>query len=54
MKYLYKLVRLFFCPHKYKSKDRGQIVNEDKVIIGTFYNKECRYCGKMRVFNLIS
>lgn len=54
MKYLYKILRLFFCPHKY-----GKITHEIKVYedgdnskIPNFikYIKECKYCGRMKEF----
>lgn len=65
MKYLYKILRLFFCPHKYnKLLGKGDIVvNKYKVVddklyangydvTGNYYNKECCYCGKVKVFNM--
>lgn len=52
MKYLYKILRLFFCPHKYgKIVTKGNIVNSDKTVLGKFYDKECNYCGRIRAFN---
>lgn len=55
MKYLYKILRMFFCPHKYsKLISTGKIVDQIGDKIGSFFNKECKYCGKVKVFNLTS
>jgi hypothetical protein len=55
MKYLYKILRLFICPHRYTQKERIETVNH---LIGNVmqidYVKECRYCGKIRNFRGIS
>lgn len=50
MKYLYKILRLFFCPHKYdKILLKGAIIDcGDR--IGSYFNKECCYCGKIKKF----
>jgi hypothetical protein len=53
MKYLYKILRLFFCPHKYQDVKIG-LIGDEGVTIGTFYDKKCRYCGHMKRFNLIA
>ena len=54
MHYLYKILRLFFCPHKY-----GNIIYKisyhpdgDKNNMPEYikYIKECKYCGKMIKF----
>lgn len=58
MKYLYMTLRLFFCPHKFRKTLRdGQYIDylsdlapDIKVIKGTFYDKECSYCGIVKRF----
>lgn len=47
MKWLYRILRLFFCPHKYKSLHEGSVVCKSTTI-GRYYDKECKYCGKMK------
>jgi hypothetical protein len=50
MKWLYRILRLFFCPHKYTTTvDVGKIRDNGNVI-GNYYDKECKYCGKMKHF----
>ena len=52
MKYLYKILRLFFCPHKYsKTVSKGNIIGFNGTVQGYFYDKECCYCGKVREFS---
>jgi hypothetical protein len=47
MKYLYKILRLFFCPHKYKLvSEKGIIKSSSQKQIGSLRIKECQYCGK--------
>lgn len=54
MKYLYKIIRIFFCPHKYsKTIKSGKLIGDIGESIGDFYNKECRYCGKVKCFRTI-
>lgn len=58
MKYLYKILRLFLCPHKYnKTIALGKIsrlseYTGDWIQIGNSYDKECIYCHKLKRFNL--
>lgn len=54
MKYLYKILRLFFCPHKFdRLLAKGPIVEfSNGPVVGNYYNKECVYCGKVRGFNI--
>lgn len=56
MKYLYKILRLFFCPHKYIIEIEKSEINThnyfgSKASIGTFIIKECCYCHKTKSFN---
>jgi hypothetical protein len=50
-------VKCFFGLHKYKTISKGEMMrhcydtNRD-IAIGTFYEKECAFCGKMKRFNL--
>lgn len=51
MKWIYRILRLFFCPHNYRKLD----VYEKKVggrIIGYSYVKECVYCGEVKEFEI--
>lgn len=51
MKWLYRILRLFFCPHKWVEKNAYSINrNDDKKQVGVFTIKTCRYCGKERSF----
>lgn len=55
MKYLYKILRMFFCPHKYKTLVLSGDVHRTshkgvKIVTGKFYDKECLYCGKIKEF----
>ena len=54
MKYLYKILRLFFCPHKYKKTVTYGPVTEDGSVIGNYRDKECRYCGRIKRFQNIA
>lgn len=60
MKNLYKILRLFFCPHKYKTViSSGTISSYSKrlgvsVIIGNYWNKECSRCGDIKRFESVS
>lgn len=50
MKWLYRILRLFFCPHVYeKEVCSGGVVSGGRNI-GRFYDKECKHCGKIRRF----
>lgn len=52
MKYLYRILRLFFCPHVYdKVLSSGAIVSlRAGGDIGKYYDKECKHCGKVKRF----
>lgn len=58
MKYLYCILRLFFCPHKYKIElTQGNTFSHffdefemEKVMTGHYYDRECNYCGKIKRF----
>lgn len=51
MKWLYRVLRLVFCPHKYdKLMAHGQLLNNNNEAFGNYYDKECKYCGKIKRF----
>lgn len=51
MKYLYRILRLFFCSHKYEIFEQGtRTYRPTGHVIGTFYISKCRYCGKIKSF----
>lgn len=56
MKYLYKILRLFFCGHKYDLIISGTVFQREDYDIGSgfpigiYYDKNCRYCGKVKRF----
>jgi hypothetical protein len=55
MKYLYKILRLFKCPHKWKIIKTIDVYENyfgtlSKLPIGEKYIKECKYCGEIRKF----
>lgn len=48
MKYLYRILRLFFCPHSYKIIRNGDLSRRsDGSIVGHFYDLQCKHCGKI-------
>lgn len=55
MKYLYKILRLFFCPHKYnKTLNKADIVTTvDKRIVGFSYTSQCSYCGRIKNYTFL-
>lgn len=52
MKYLYKILRMFFCPHKYKHTDTFNIETKDKRVIEKVVEKSCKYCGKNEYYRI--
>lgn len=56
MKYIYKILRLFLCPHKYRKTindgyyARFNELGMERVKNGSWYDKECCYCGKIKRF----
>ena len=52
MKYLYKILRLFFCPHKYSILIKHGKITECGTIIRNYNIKECRFCNKPKIFNM--
>lgn len=51
MKYLYKILRLFLCPHKYKIIATSDIVTSVTTsITGTYARTQCKYCGKIKSY----
>lgn len=51
MKYLYKILRLFFCPHKYTILYKVSCFDGSDAIMPSYYkyHLRCRYCGKIKV-----
>lgn len=50
MKYLYKILRLWFCPHKWKTTANGELI-QDGVCIGHYTYLQCKYCGNVKSQN---
>lgn len=53
MKYLYKIFRLFFCPHKFLNKEKynsTKTYKSGEEINSVLYIKECKYCGKIKTY----
>lgn len=51
MKYLYAILRLFFCPHNYtKTVAGGKYVDHQGRALSSYYDKECKHCGKIKRF----
>jgi hypothetical protein len=49
MKYLYRILRLFFCPHKYLVYLTAEIQNQHNgKQVGNIYDLQCKYCGKFK------
>lgn len=54
MKWLYRILRLFFCPHKFnivKTIALNRIVTKTK--IGECYIQKCNYCGKIESYEIL-
>lgn len=56
MKYLYMILRLFKCPHKWKTlaKELLTVTNNytgNKSDDGYVVTQQCTRCGKMHIFN---
>jgi hypothetical protein len=53
MKYFYRILRLFFCPHKYETIGISEVkpYNED-FVYKRIYRQECEYCGKPNVYKV--
>lgn len=51
MKWLYRILRLFFCPHKYEIEDKYErtktFVSGVKHVTHIYINR-CKYCGKQK------
>lgn len=56
MKYLYKILRLFYCPHKYifhkKCEKFDEYSTPDDLPIAIYYICQCKYCGKFKKFRV--
>ena len=53
MKYLYKILRLFKCPHKYIKIDKYKTTHtymSGKEIEVVEYHLQCKYCGKIKSY----
>ncbi len=50
MKDLYKILRLFFCPHKYESIGEHEVfqTRNYSLPIRIEYVSRCKYCGKIK------
>lgn len=55
MKWLYRIFRLFICPHRFSNIDKQKIfTNIDRLgkweETGMLYTQQCKYCGKLKSF----
>lgn len=51
MKWLYRILRLFFCPHKYEIAGETEITrSSDNSVAGHLVILECKHCGKLKEF----
>lgn len=51
MKWLYRILRLFLCPHKWMEKNSKNIIKSDtRAVIGLSSIKVCKYCGEEKHF----
>jgi hypothetical protein len=52
MKYLYKILRLFFCPHRWdiKNTEKMELIDGDDTIVKDYtkFTLQCRYCGNLK------
>lgn len=48
MKYLYYILRLFFCPHKWKFIKSINIIDENNNPLGNDMACQCQRCGKFK------
>lgn len=54
MKYLYKILRLFFCPHKYILEREVNAVDKEINEIPSYriLVSQCKYCGDYKKFKI--
>jgi hypothetical protein len=52
MRYLYKVLRLFFCPHRFQINRVVNLIEDENSIIPNAYNilNRCKYCGELKKF----
>jgi len=49
MKWLYRILRLFFCPHFWIKIDKESIKsNGEEYWVGDLYTLQCKYCGEIK------
>ena len=51
MKWLYKILRLVKCPHKYTIIKQVQCCDPEANEKWTRYYCQCKYCGKIKIFD---
>jgi len=47
MKWVYRILRLFFCPHKWEVLGKNPLLREDNERFGDMYILKCKHCGKL-------
>lgn len=53
MKWLYRLLRLFFCPHKFVTLDEHPVNEKGQTTpYNIVYRQECKYCGRHNTYEL--
>lgn len=58
MKWLYRILRLFFCPHKFELLEKynrkrvfqATWTEKDVTVESQYYINRCKYCGKLEKF----
>ena len=45
MKWLYRILRLFMCPHRWERAGCYSIVNANNTIVATIIDQRCTRCG---------
>lgn len=53
MRWFYRILRLFFCPHRFGSAKKLQARDlQTDTVRAYIYVLRCRYCGKMKSFTV--
>lgn len=52
MKWLYRILRLFFCPHKFETISTTAINGSDDLPHTRVYRQECKFCGKPHIYRI--
>lgn len=52
MKWLYRILRLFYCPHRFVTLDDTPVNDVTGKPCKVIYRQECKYCGRPNVYQI--